>query len=182
MYPKESVSLEIKFDAQGHLITGPVLWTTDMAPGRIAANAIMECLKWDRWARKVNLLEVLIVLLLPNSTAISALMDFLFGPFKAGCHEMAQIVFAARVYAHAKEVERIKKVMADSSMPSKEEKKTLKSTVRLEPEDVGKIVFGELQDDTRLPHPNSSFSKHFTPEKIGHGAAEVSSFSLFALE
>ena len=135
MYPKESFSLEIKFDAHGRLITGPVLWTTDMGSGRIAANA-MECPEWDRWARKVYLLGILIVLLLPNSTAILALMDFLFGPFKAGCREMAQIVFAARVYAHAKEVERIKKLMADGGTPSKEEKNLLKSIVRMEPEDV----------------------------------------------
>jgi hypothetical protein len=48
---------------------------------------------------------------------------------------MTQIVFAARVYAHAKELECIKKLMTDGGMPSKEEKKTLKSNVRMELED-----------------------------------------------
>jgi hypothetical protein len=52
----------------------------------------------------------------------------------------------------------------------------------MEPEDVDRIVFGELQDDTRLPHPDSPFSKHFTPEKIAHRAAEVSLFSFFVLK
>ena len=48
---------------------------------------------------------------------------------------MTQIVFAARVFAHAKELECIKKLMTDGGMPSKEEKKTLKSNVRMELED-----------------------------------------------
>ena len=48
---------------------------------------------------------------------------------------MTQIVFAARVFAHAKEFECIKTLMTDGGMPSKEEKKTLKSNVRMELED-----------------------------------------------
>jgi hypothetical protein len=43
----------------------------------------------------------------------------------------------------------------------------------MQPEDVGKIVFGELDED-RLPHPDSPIAQFFTPEKIGHAACEVS--------
>eukprot|EP00956_Cyclotella_meneghiniana_P019359 scaffold33127_cov38-Cyclotella_meneghiniana.AAC.2 len=55
---------------------------------------------------------------------------------------------------------------------SKEEKRLTRSAVRMKQEDVGEIVFGELQEDGQ-PHPESPFIKDFTPEKIMHGAEEL---------
>jgi hypothetical protein len=43
----------------------------------------------------------------------------------------------------------------------------------MQPEDVGKMVFGEL-DENRLPHPDSPIKRFFTPEKIAHASESVS--------
>eukprot|EP00956_Cyclotella_meneghiniana_P004388 scaffold5341_cov72-Cyclotella_meneghiniana.AAC.10 len=87
MYPEGTVSLEITRCARtGRLISGPVMWTVDFGPGRVEANAVLTP-DWDKWAIEMRDHGILIMILLPNSTALTALMDKLFGPFKAACRE-----------------------------------------------------------------------------------------------
>jgi hypothetical protein len=50
MFDKSQVSLYVRRDQYGHIISGPVLWIVDMGPGRIAANAI-DMPEWDVWAQ-----------------------------------------------------------------------------------------------------------------------------------
>ena len=111
--------------------------------------------------------------LLPNSTAVTALMDKLFGPYKGACRERSQVIYAKHLPRHSQKLSAIKEKMSRNEEVSNEEKKSLKQAVRMDPSDVGKIVFGDLQEDGR-PHPDSPFAVHFTKEKIAHGAEEVS--------
>jgi hypothetical protein len=83
----------------------------------------------------------------------------------------SQRIFAERVQEHGAVVAKVKADMAAGVEVSQTDKNLLKQAVRMQPEDVGKIVFGvgELDED-RLPHPDSPIAKFFTPEKIGHAA------------
>ena len=177
MYPEGTVSLEITRCARtGRLISGPVMWTVDFGPGRVEANAVLTP-DWDKWAIEMRDHGILIMILLPNSTALTALMDKLFGPFKAACRENSQVLYAKRIQEHSTAVNVIKAKMSRGEEVTKEEKRLTRSAVRMKQEDVGEIVFGELQEDGQ-PHPESPFIKDFTPEKIMHGAEEVSLHSL----
>jgi hypothetical protein len=50
MFDKSQVSLYVRRDQYGRIISGPVLWIVDMGPGGIAANAI-DMPEWDVWAQ-----------------------------------------------------------------------------------------------------------------------------------
>lgn len=173
MYPEDTVSLTIERDSHGRLVSGPVIWFLDFGQGRIAANTF-QTPKWDKWAQEKWEKGVLIMPLLPNSTAVTALMDRLFGPFKAACREESQKIFARRIQEHSEAVGKVKEDMAQGIEVSNESKALLKKAVRMQPEDVGKLVFGEL-DENRLAHPDSPIAKFFHPDKIAHGAKSVSS-------
>jgi hypothetical protein len=105
-------------------------------------------------------------------------MDHLFGPFKAACREESQKIFAQQVQEHAASVAKIKSDMAQGIDVSDADKKLAKQAVRMQPEDVGKMVFGEL-DENRLPHPDSPIKRFFTPKKIAHAAESVSRFNVY---
>ncbi len=73
---------------------------------------------------------------------------------------------------------KIKSDMAQGIDVSDADKKLAKQAVRMQPEDVGKMVFGEL-DENRLPHPDSPIKRFFTPKKIAHAAESVSRFNVY---
>ena len=113
MYPDpDTVSLEIKRDDHGRLVSGPVLWTTDMGQGRVSANTF-ETPEWDKWARDKYNKGILIMPLLPNSTAVTALMDKLLGPYKGACRERSQVIYAEHVLRHSQKLSAIKAKMAN---------------------------------------------------------------------
>lgn len=171
MYPRESVSLEIERDEHGRIVKAPVMWVVDFGIGRVDANEL-ETPEWDKWAEQVYNDGILIKVLLPNSTAVTALMDHLFGPFKGACREESQKIFARRIQANADKVAKIKADMAAGKKVSEAQKKILTSAVRMDPDDVGEMVFGKL-DEEGLPHPDSPFAKHFTKAKVMDGAAKL---------
>ena len=174
----DTVSLEIKRDEHGRITSGPVLWTLDFGQGRVSANTF-ETPEWDKWARDKYNKGILIMPLLPNSTAVTALMDYLFGPYKGACRDRSQVIFADHVLANCEKVNAIKEKMSRGEEVTNEEKKAIKQAVKMDPSDVGRIVFGELTED-RLPHPESPYAIHFTKDKIAHGAKEVSNILLCA--
>jgi hypothetical protein len=51
-----------------------VLWVVDMGPGQLSVNAV-DMPEWDKWAQEMYLMIILVMHLLPNSTAVTALMD-----------------------------------------------------------------------------------------------------------
>ena len=72
MFPKESVTKIISRDGHGRIISAPVLWYVDFGPGRCAANTLGTP-AWDKWANEMWESGILIMPLLPNSTAVTAL-------------------------------------------------------------------------------------------------------------
>lgn len=175
MFPEETVSLEVERDDHGRLIKGPVLWMMDAATNRTVANAA-KTPEWDEWAKDMYSRGVLIYLLLPNATSVLAVMDELFRAYKADCRIFAQKVFAQKLQKNAREVAELKKEHAarravGETIPPEELRK-VNTVVKLEPEDVGKICFGELTEDG-MPAPDSPFAKHFTKEKILRAAKKV---------
>jgi hypothetical protein len=148
------------------------MFILDFGIGRIEANQI-NTPEWDRWAKRMFDKGILIKVLLPNSTAVTALMDHLFGPYKNWTRERQQVVFAEHIQAHSDMIVKIKADMAAGIEVSAEDKKKLTTVVRMEPEDVGKIVYGKL-DENKLPHPDSPIARAFTKPKIKEGAFKVS--------
>jgi hypothetical protein len=125
---------------------------------------------------------IVVMPLLPNSTAVTALMGKLYGPFKAATHVTTQEIYTERLQQHAAKLEEIKVTMArENHKATKKEKKMLKSTPRLKQGDIGRIVFGDLDPETREAAPNSPFALHFTPEKISSGAEAVSHCLVYVL-
>lgn len=181
MWDKSQVSLNVLRDQYGRIVSAPVLWIVDMGPGRIAANSI-DMPEWDKWAQEMYLMGILVMPLLPNSTAVTALMDKLYGPFKAATRVTTQMIYAEKLQQHAAKLKEIKATMArENHEATKKEKKMLQSTPRLMQEDIGRIVFGNLDPETREAAPDSPFALHFTPEKIRKGAEAVSLFMLCIL-
>jgi hypothetical protein len=96
-------------------------------------------------------------------------MDELFRAYKGDCRVNSQKVFAQKLQANAKGVAELKAEHAAQRAAgetiSSEELKKVNFLVTLQPEDVGKICFGELTEDG-IPAADSPFAKHFTKEKI----------------
>merc|ERR1712197_104723 len=88
--------------------------------------------------------------LLPNSTSVSAVLDELFRSFEIATCKHASLVYAAKIKAHAKAVRAAKIDIAQrkaqgEDIPEKELAK-LRAVVTLGPADLGKILYGELDD------------------------------------
>ena len=99
-------------------------------------------------------------------------MDYLYGPFKTACRERSQAIYGEHLQKNSEAIQKMKADIAQGiDVPSSVRKK-IKSVVRMEPEDVGRIVFGDLQEDGTASE-DSPFAIHFTTEKIRHGASEV---------
>jgi hypothetical protein len=101
------------------------MWIVDFGQGRCEANQI-DTPEWDIWAQEMWEAGILIVPLLPNSTAVTALMDRLFGPFKTACREQSQRIFAERVQEHGALVAKVKADMAAGVEVSQNDKNLLK--------------------------------------------------------
>ena len=112
MFPKESVTNVIRRDGHGRIISAPVLWYVDFGPGQCAANTL-ESTEWDVWAKEMWENGILIMPLLPNSTAITALMDYLFRPFKTACHEPSQFIDRERLQKNSEAIQKIKAALAN---------------------------------------------------------------------
>jgi hypothetical protein len=78
LYPNISPTFE--FSESGRVLKGPVLLKVDSGPGRISTAA--ENLIFREKALHLGLI---ILLGLPNSTAVTQEMDDIFGAFKTAC-------------------------------------------------------------------------------------------------
>ncbi len=183
LYPKDTLSPTCEFDSEGNLVKGPVLWITDTGPGRLAKpdsdyrNEKGET--YDEIMERFAKMGIIITGLLPNSTAVTAVMDELFRAFKNATRAAAQIVYARKIKDNARQVIEKKKDLArryskGEKIPPAELKK-VNVVVSLDRKDLGEILYGEL-DDQGLPHQDSPIAKHFTPEKINQALHKVSKY------
>jgi len=169
-YPRETVPLEIKFNANtGELLTAPVIWNCDTGPGRLPVNDGEEQ-QWEKWAQEMMEKGVILHGLLPNSTSVSAVMDELYRSFKISTRMETVRVFAGKIYDLAKKIQKykldIKTRIENGEAVSEKEKEKVKHPVvaTLNPADLGKIIFGTPVNG--YPNPDSPFAKAFTKEKI----------------
>jgi hypothetical protein len=112
-------------------------------------------------------------------------MDELFRAYKGDCRINSQKVFAQKLKANAKAVAELKAehaaCRAAGETISSEELKKVNTVVTLQPEDVGKICFGELTEDGMPAADSSPFDKHLTKEKILRAAKKVCHLFVFVL-
>ena len=181
LFPEGSITLEIKLDDHGRLISGPVLWTVDTGPGRLTSNQGEFARVWDEWAKKMHEQGIIICGLLPNSTTVSAVMDELYRAFKIATRKATQTVFAAKVKANAKAVQKLKLEIAQQLAQGEEvpEKRRSKVTAvaSLNPGDLGEILYGKL-DENGYANPSSPMAEAFTKEKILAAFEKVSIYLL----
>ena len=169
LYPEEVVSLELVIDKHGRLVKGPVFWLVDTGPGRLCSVDSKYSEMWEAWGKRMMQKGVIVSGLLPNSTSVSAVLDELFRSFKIAMRKHASLVYAAKIKAHAKAVRAAKIDIAQrkaqgEDIPEKELAK-LRAVVTLGPADLGKILYGEL-DDKGYGSPDSPMESAFTKEKI----------------
>lgn len=180
LYPKDTLSPTCEFDSEGNLVKGPVVC---YGPGRLAKpdsdyrNEKGET--YDEIMERFAKMGIIITGLLPNSTAVTAVMDELFRAFKNATRAAAQIVYARKIKDNARQVIEKKKDLArryskGEKIPPAELKK-VNVVVSLDRKDLGEILYGEL-DDQGLPHQDSPIAKHFTPEKINQALHKVSKY------
>lgn len=182
LYPEETLFPTFEFDSNGNLVKGPVLWITDTGPGRLAKvdsdfrNEKGET--YDDILKRFAKMGIFILGLLPNSTAVTAVMDELFRAFKNATRASAQAVYARKLKVNARAVIAKKKDLA--LRHSKGEKilaseiKKVNTVVTLDRSDLGEILYGEL-DEHGLPHIQSPIATHFTREKINQAMYKVNS-------
>ena len=166
LYPKETVALAIKVNDHGRLLTGPVMWTMDTGQGRMAN---LEDEGWDEWAEEMRHKGIIMNGLLPNSTAVMAIMDELFRAFKDKLRKSTHEQYSKKIKANAKQITRrkaeIARKIAGGQEVTDEEKAKTRSVVGLNPMDLGPILFGELTEDGYAA-PDSPIAAGFTKEKV----------------
>ncbi|KAL7425468.1 hypothetical protein ACHAXM_000028, partial [Skeletonema potamos] len=173
LYPEDTISPTVELDSDGNVVRGPVLWITDTGPGRLSRrdsdfrNDANET--YDDIMKRFAEEGIFINGLLPNSTAVTAVMDELYRAFKNACRSSTQDVYARKLQANARAVIEKKKDLAarhsrGEKIPQSEYRK-VNTVVSLDRCDLGKILCGEL-DEHGLPHPTSPITTHFTKEKI----------------
>ena len=176
LYPADTVSLEIKIDEYGRLVSGPVMWNMDTGPGRLCSNDGELGELWDEWAESMMQRGVILCGLLPNSTSVSAIMDELFRAFKIASRAATQKVFAKRVKANAKAIAKLKldiaRKLANGEEVSDAEKAKVNVVATLGPGDLGEILWGEL-DENGYGAPNSPMVTSFTKAKNDEAHAKV---------
>jgi cAMP phosphodiesterase len=65
----------IEHDQHGRIVEkAPMMWIVDFGIGWVDASEL-ETPEWDKWAEQIYRDGILIKVLLPNSTAVTALMD-----------------------------------------------------------------------------------------------------------
>ena len=168
LYPRETVSLEIKVDDHGRLVSGPVIWTCDTGQGRLAC---LDDERWDEWALELREHGIILHGLLPNSTAVSAVMDELFRAFKIAFRKATLKHFARKIKTQAQMIRRRKLEIAkriangEAVSAADQDKAKVKSIVSLNASDLGPILYGELTDDG-FAADGSPIATCFTKEKI----------------
>ena len=176
LYPENTVSLEIKLDEHGRLVSGPVMWNMDTGPGRLCSVDGDLGELWDEWAESMMQRGVILCGLLPNSTSVSAIMDKLFRAFKIASRKATQKVFAKKIKANAKAVAKLKAEMArklaNNEEVSEAEKAKVNVVANLSPADLGEILWGVL-DENGYAAPNSPMATSFTKAKIEEAQAKV---------
>ena len=168
LYPPETVSLEIKVDDHGRLKSGPVLFTCDTGQGRLAC---LDDEGWDDWALEMREKGVILHGLLPNSTAVSAVMDELFRAFKIAFTQATHKHFARKIKTQAQMIRRRKLEIAkriangEAVSAADQDQAKVKSVVSLNAFDLGPILYGQLTDDG-FAADDSPIATCFTKEKI----------------
>ena len=167
LYPAETISLKVEFDNVGQLVKGPVLWNVDSGPGRLANTEGNED-KYAMWSKKMHDKGIIIVGLCPNSTSVTAIMDELFRAFKLDFRSSARQVYAAKIKETHEDLQRKKAMLADryeqGEIVLECEKPKVNVVTSLNPGDLGKILFGPLEDG--FPLPSAPILKNFTKDKI----------------
>ena len=106
---------------------------------------------WDEWAEEMREKGIIINGLLPNSTAVMAIMDELFRAFKDALKHSIHNHYAKKIKANAKQVQRRKAEIASKIARGEDASETelakTSSVVGLNQIDLGPILFGELTED-----------------------------------
>ena len=137
------------------------------------------------WSKEMMQSGVIINGLLPNSTAVLAIMDELFRAFKGALRTSTHEHYAGKIKNHAREITKrkveIARKMARREEVSESERAKTRSVVGLNPMDLGPILFGKLTDDGHAD-PKSPIATGFTKEKILEAFAKVrQTFALCSL-
>ena len=138
----------------------------DTGQGRLAN---LDDEGWDEWAESMMNQGVIINGLLPNSTAVMAIMDELFRAFKNSLQASTHKHYAKKIKVNAVQISRrkaeIARKIAGGIEVTEAEKAKTRSVVGLNPMDLGPILYGELSGKGD-PHPSSPIATAFTREKI----------------
>ena len=142
------------------------MWTTDTGQGRLAN---LEDEGWDKWSEEMRNKGVIINGLLPNSTAVLAIMDELFRAFKNSLRKSTHDHYAKKIKANGVNITRrkaeIARMIAAGEVVTPAERAKTRSVVGLNPMDLGPILFGNLTDEG-YPNPNSPMATGFTKAKV----------------
>ena len=137
-----NISNEAVFDSEGKLLRGPVILKLDAGPGRMVAS--QESIKKREEFKEKGLL---ILLGLPNATAVQQEMDNIYGPFKSATYARGERVVEEKLKERA-EVRR-------NNIASG-------GVVTLSFNDLATVVNGKDGDDIK----DRPFDNIFTKEKI----------------
>ena len=124
---------------------------------------------WDKWAKECLQKGIILNGLLPNSTAVMAIMDELFRAFKDKLRQSTHEVYSKKIKANAKAILRrkaeIAHKIASGEVVTEAERAKTRTVVGLNPMDLGPILFGEVTKDGHAA-PDSPIAMGFTKEKV----------------
>jgi hypothetical protein len=156
LYP--NISKEVRFDANGKLLCGPVILKVDSGPGRIVAN--LDSISKRAAFRELGLL---ILMGLPNATSVNQEMDALYGAFKSATYARGEVILTERMRLRGLE----RSAAAAAATINTTGTDAAAAPPKLTPfsmgfEDLSTVVDGNITDDVSM----KPFTRTFTREKI----------------